>query len=85
VRFALARELHDAVAQSLATMLLEMEGFKAEQVGRASVLREIDELTKTCADQRMVVDDQHPLLARNHHHSIVLRRRSLRREQWVAF
>jgi len=44
VRFALARELHDAVAQSLATMLLEMEGFKAEQVGRASVLREIDEL-----------------------------------------
>jgi len=32
------------VAQTLTTMLLEMEGFKAEQVGRQSVLREIEEL-----------------------------------------
>jgi len=50
VRLALARELHDVVAQSLATMLLDMEEFKAEQAGRSSVLREIDELQTATRD-----------------------------------
>jgi two-component system sensor histidine kinase UhpB len=38
----MARELHDRVAQILATMLLELEQFKVEQSGRPSVLRHFD-------------------------------------------
>jgi len=39
-----ARELHDRVAQTLTGMLIELETFKVEQFGRASVLREATEL-----------------------------------------
>jgi signal transduction histidine kinase len=38
----LARELHDRVGQTLTTMLVEMENFKTDQVGRESVLRQVD-------------------------------------------
>jgi signal transduction histidine kinase len=40
----LSRELHDHVSQTLNLLLLEMEVFKAEQVGRAGVLRELDRI-----------------------------------------
>jgi signal transduction histidine kinase len=39
-----ARELHDRVAQTLTGMLIELETFKVEQFGRASVLKEATEL-----------------------------------------
>jgi two-component system sensor histidine kinase UhpB len=44
IRQHVARELHDRVAQTLTGMLIELESFKMEQVGRASVLREANEL-----------------------------------------
>ncbi len=44
IRRLLARELHDRVAQTLTTMLIELENFKVEQTGRPSVLRQVDEL-----------------------------------------
>ena len=40
----LSRELHDHVSQTLNLLLLEMEVFKIEQVGRAGVLRELDRI-----------------------------------------
>lgn len=40
----LSRELHDHVSQTLNLLLLEMEIFKTEQVGRAGVLRELDRI-----------------------------------------
>jgi two-component system, NarL family, sensor histidine kinase DegS len=42
LRRELARELHDGVAQSLTTMLIEFEVFRREQRGRASVQTAID-------------------------------------------
>ena len=42
VREHLARELHDRVAQTLTTMLVDLERFKADQTGRASVLRQFE-------------------------------------------
>jgi signal transduction histidine kinase len=39
-----ARELHDRVAQTLTTMLIDLENFKAEQVGREGVLRQMNML-----------------------------------------
>lgn len=50
IRRALARELHDRVAQTLATMLLNLENFKKDQVGNPSVLREIGELQDSTRD-----------------------------------
>jgi signal transduction histidine kinase len=47
LRRLLARELHDRVAQTLTTMLIDVENFKAEQVGRQSVLRQMDVLQQT--------------------------------------
>src|SRR6266699_1227838 len=47
LRRLLARELHDRVAQTLATMLIELENYKAEQAGRESVLRQMDALQKS--------------------------------------
>jgi signal transduction histidine kinase len=44
IRQQLARELHDQVAQTLTTMLVELEEFKDQQAGRQSVLREVDVL-----------------------------------------
>jgi len=40
----LSRELHDHVSQTLNLLLLEMELFKADQVGREGVLRELDRM-----------------------------------------
>src|SRR5437773_1196822 len=40
----LSRELHDHISQTLNLLLLEMEIFKAEQVGREGVLRELDRM-----------------------------------------
>jgi two-component system, NarL family, sensor histidine kinase UhpB len=42
IRRLLARELHDRVAQTLTTMLIDLENFKADQVGREGVLRQMD-------------------------------------------
>ena len=50
IRRALARELHDRVAQTLTTMLIELENFKLEQTGRQSVLRQLDELQGSTRD-----------------------------------
>ncbi len=47
IRRLLARELHDRVAQTLTTMLIELENFKMEQTGRQSVLRQVDELQES--------------------------------------
>jgi signal transduction histidine kinase len=44
LRRLLARELHDRVAQTLTTMLIDLETFKAEQVGREGVLRQMGTL-----------------------------------------
>lgn len=44
LRQLIARELHDRVAQTLTSMLIDLENFKAEQVGRKGVLRQMDEL-----------------------------------------
>ena len=50
IRRALARELHDRVAQTLTTMLIELENFKYEQTGRQSALRQLDELQDSTRD-----------------------------------
>jgi len=50
IRRALARELHDRVAQTLTTMLIELENFKVEQTGRQSALRQLDELQDSTRD-----------------------------------
>jgi two-component system, NarL family, sensor histidine kinase UhpB len=50
IRRMLARELHDHVAQTLTTMLIELENFKVEQTGRQSVLRQLGELQESTRD-----------------------------------
>ncbi|HSS95084.1 MAG TPA: sensor histidine kinase [Candidatus Dormibacteraeota bacterium] len=50
IRRMLARELHDQVAQTLTTMLIELENFKVEQMGRKSVLRQLDGLQDSTRD-----------------------------------
>ena len=50
VRRELARELHDRVAQTLTTMLIELENYKTEQTGRQSVLRQFDNLQDSTRD-----------------------------------
>lgn len=55
----LARELHDGVAQTLSTMLLDLENFRAEQYGRAGVLKQVELLEqstrKALADLRRLL------------------------------
>src|SRR5712691_7557997 len=41
IKRLIARELHDGVAQSLTTMLIEMENFKERQAGHQSVQEEV--------------------------------------------
>lgn len=57
----LSRELHDHVSQTLNLLLLEMELFKEEQVGRAGVLRELDRIQTSIrtvlANVREIVHD----------------------------
>jgi two-component system sensor histidine kinase UhpB len=50
IRRVLARELHDRVAQTLTSMLIELENFKIEQMGNQSVLREVDVLQESTRD-----------------------------------
>jgi two-component system, NarL family, sensor histidine kinase UhpB len=50
IRRMLARELHDQVAQTLTTMLIELENFKVEQTGRQGALRQLDELQESTRD-----------------------------------
>lgn len=50
IRQMLARELHDRVAQTLTTMLIELENFKLEQTGRQSALRQLNELQGSTRD-----------------------------------
>ena len=50
IRRALARELHDRVAQTLTTMLLNLENFRTDQVGNPRVLREITDLQESTRD-----------------------------------
>ncbi len=50
LRRLFARELHDRLAQTLTTMLLDLENFKAEQVGREGVLRQMDSLQSATRD-----------------------------------
>jgi two-component system sensor histidine kinase UhpB len=47
LRSMLARELHDGIAQTLTTMLINLENFRMEQLGNQSVLREIAELQES--------------------------------------
>jgi two-component system, NarL family, sensor histidine kinase UhpB len=44
IRHALARELHDRVAQTLTSMLVELEHFKLDQKGNHSVVNEVNGL-----------------------------------------
>ena len=61
----LARELHDGVAGELATALLDLERFKATQVGRLGVLTEIthlqDQLRFVLSNVRQLLNDQRGL------------------------
>src|SRR6202171_6865836 len=57
VREHRARELHDRVAQILATMLLDIERFKLEQTGRASVQRQFDLMQEWTRDALANVRD----------------------------
>jgi len=50
IRRILARELHDRVAQTLTTMLIELENFKVEQTGRQSALRQLGEIQESTRD-----------------------------------
>jgi signal transduction histidine kinase len=47
MRNVLARELHDSVAQTLSTMLLDLEAFRVEQHGRAGVLQQVAQLEES--------------------------------------
>ena len=59
VRRFIARELHDRVAQTLTTMLVDLEVFRGGQVGRQEVLEEIDSLESSI---RRVISNLRDLL-----------------------
>lgn len=50
IRRMLARELHDRVAQTLTSMLIELENFKVEQTGNQTVVREVIGLQQSTRD-----------------------------------
>ena len=50
VRRAIARELHDSVAQTLTTMLIELENYKTEHDGNQAVLRQLGDLQDSTRD-----------------------------------
>jgi two-component system sensor histidine kinase UhpB len=50
VRQALARDLHDRVAQTLTTMIVEMENFKALEFARDSVINEVSSYQESTRD-----------------------------------
>ncbi|HEY8738140.1 MAG TPA: histidine kinase [Candidatus Dormibacteraeota bacterium] len=47
IEHLVARELHDRVAQTLTSMLIDLENFKAEQVGREGVLRQMNTIQES--------------------------------------
>ena len=57
IREHLARELHDRVAQTLTSMLIDLEQFEADQTGRAGVLQQIDQLQEWTRDALVNVRD----------------------------
>ena len=59
VRTALARELHDRVAQALTSILVDLEVFKREQAGQDTVLTKVDSVQGT---MREVLSSLHELL-----------------------
>lgn len=59
VRRVVARELHDRVAQTLTGMLVEVENFKAEEVGWADVVQQLD---KVQSSTRQVLQNLRQLL-----------------------
>jgi two-component system nitrate/nitrite sensor histidine kinase NarX len=59
VRRFVARELHDRVAQALTAMLVDLELFRAGQVGRQEVIEEIDSLESSL---RCVMDSLRDLM-----------------------
>jgi signal transduction histidine kinase len=50
IRRALAGELHDRVAQTLTTVVLNLENFKTDRIGHPRVLGEITELQESTRD-----------------------------------
>lgn len=50
IRRMLARELHDRVAQTLTSMLIEMENFKLDQTGNQTVVTEVIGLQESTRD-----------------------------------
>jgi signal transduction histidine kinase len=50
IRRAIARDLHDRVAQTLTTMLIELETFKAEHNDNQAVVRQFGELQESTRD-----------------------------------
>jgi signal transduction histidine kinase len=50
VRRAIARDLHDSVAQTLTTMLIELENYKTEHDGNQAVLRQLGDLQDSTRD-----------------------------------
>jgi two-component system sensor histidine kinase UhpB len=59
VRSALARELHDRIAQTLTGILMDLEVFKREQVGQDSVLHKVDSVQ---GSMREVLSSLHDML-----------------------
>ena len=59
VRRLVARELHDRVAQTLTGMLVDVENFKAEEVGWADVVQQLD---KVQSSTRQVLQSLRQLL-----------------------
>ena len=61
VRTALARELHDRVAQGLTTILVDLEVFKREQAGQDTVLTRVDSvqgsMREVLSSLRELLDD----------------------------
>jgi signal transduction histidine kinase len=81
----LARELHDGVAQTLATMLLQLESLRRDQYGREGALAQIDELEHST---RSALADLRALLVELRGHQrqdqdlvLLLRRGMLERQQ----
>jgi len=59
LRRLVARELHDRVAQTLTGMLVDVENFKAEEVGWSDVVRQMD---KVQTSTRLVLQNLRQLL-----------------------
>lgn len=81
----LARELHDGVAQTLATMLLDLESFRRDQYGRDGALAQIDLLEQSTrsalADLRALLVELRGRQRQEQDLVLLLRRGLLERQQ----